>query len=414
MARIIRTRNVASGDMLVYYSDNFNANLDTASLKQEVGQMLTRPVFRFFLLNSDESVRDIIPEANIITGGSYNENYQSGQRRSLSLTLYNESGNYTPSINGIWAHSKIRFEMGLQLANDDIIWMPKGVYAVTSASPRETTTEKTVSLDLSDKFSVLEGADGTLEISTEIPVGTEIESVIRDLLSTDRGNGEMIDSIPFVYNSAFKGKRTTATISKEAGATVGEIILELATMLSAEVFYDVEGHLTFVPIDDVSNDVDKPILYDLYDYSGDFADNNLSIDLNDVINRVIVIGANVNSEICDAVAVNDDPASPLCYQRIGYRTASPINDSNITSTQLAEERAKYELRQKLILKSTVSNSIRYNPLLTVNNLITVTDEFYGLKQERFLIQSISCPIDYSGTMSITSTNARNLPFVVGG
>ena len=139
----------------------------------------------------------------------------------------------------------------------------------------------------------------------------------------------------------------------------------------------------------------------------------MSFDLSSVINRIIVVGGSSNSETYRAVSVNDNPASPLCYQRIGYKTASPINDTNITSKKLAQERADYELRQKLILKSSVSSEIRYNPLLMVNNLINITDEFFELKNESFLLQSISCPIDYSGSMSITTSNIKNIPFTVG-
>ena len=113
------------------------------------------------------------------------------------------------------------------------------------------------------------------------------------------------------------------------------------------------------------------------------------------------------------MAVNDDPSSPLCYQRIGYRTASPINDPNITSDVLAQDRADYELRNKLILKSTVSIQTPFNPLYIVNNIITLTDEFYGVVQEQFLIQSISYSADYSGMMSVSLSNTRNLPFFTG-
>ena len=125
-------------------------------------------------------------------------------------------------------------------------------------------------------------------------------------------------------------------------------------------------------------------------------------------------GSTNNSETYRAVAVNDNPGSPLCYQRIGYRTASPISDSNITSQILAQERADYELRQKLIIKSSSTVTVRYNPLLLVNNLITITDDFYELNQIRFLIQGISCSLDYSGAMSLTISNIQNFTFLTTG
>lgn len=406
-----RSRNVASGDVLSYYNDDELSSVSIDFVKAQLNQSVLKPRFRIHWLNEDETVKTILPEEDIISG-SYSENYQNGQRRSLSITLFNEDGRYKPSINGIWANVKFSFEMGLELNDTSVLWFPKGVYEVTSVSITHEPGNNAVSMELSDKFSVLEGKSGTLETSFLIDVGVEAEDVIRDILRYQKGDGNMLDPKEFIYDSSFKGKLIEAQISKEAGSNFGEIINEIATQLSAEVFYDTEGHLNFVPINYVSDDIDKPIIYQIYDHAGDFGSNNLSFDLNSVVNRIIVIGSSVNGEVCQAISVNDDPSSPLCYQRIGYRTDSPINDTNITNTILAKERADYELRTKLILKASASVSVMYNPLLLVNNFIGVTDEFYSFEQELFLIQSISVDFD-SGTMSLSCTNARNIPFVVG-
>ena len=419
---MLRVKNVGSGDILSYYTDNSSASSNSLNIsqdysisdvKKEINKPVLRPRYRVFWLNSDESVKKIIPVEDIL-GGNYSENYQNGQRRSLTLELYNASKEYTPSINGLWAGVKLSYEIGLEIDDDKTIWFPKGVFVITNINCSRGVGEKNVTVELGDKFATLEGAASTLETSYTIPVGTDIESIIKDTLNVSKGNGDPIDPKTIIYHASFKGIKTQATINGEAGQTWGSIILDLATMLSAEVFYDIEGHLNFVPINEVTDDVDKPIIFQIFDENGDFSSNNLSFNMTEVINRVVVIGANVNGEACTAIAVNDDPTSPLCYQRIGYRTGSPINDSNITSKILAEERANYELRQKLILKSSVSTQVSLNPLLSVNNIIMVTDSFYGFQQEKFLIQEISYSLDYSGQMDVSTTNTRNLPFAVGG
>ena len=91
---------------------------------------------------------------------------------------------------------------------------------------------------------------------------------------------------------------------------------------------------------------------------------------------------------------------------------APINDSNITNDILAQERADYELRKVLIAKSSLSSSVFFNPILTVNNMITYTDDFFSLKRERLILQSISFSLDYSGLMSISCSNIKNLTFVL--
>ena len=185
---------------------------------------------------------------------------------------------------------------------------------------------------------------------------------------------------------------------------------ELCMQINSEYFYDVDGKLNIIPLSDVTNDSDKPIIDSLFAERGDFVADNLSFDFSDVVNRIRVIGATVDGRSYQATAVNDNIASPLCYQRIGYRTASPISDSNITSDILAQERADYELRNKLILKSTVSIETPLNPYYLVNNIIELTDDFWGFKQEKFIIQSISYSLDYSGFMTVGLANLQNLPF----
>ena len=364
------------------------------------------------MLYSDETINYEIPQEDIKLGGTFDENYQDGQRRSLSFTLYNQDGKYSPNVNNLWAGTRLRLDRGLSTIDGTTLWCETGIFVISQIQNNLTTSERSVQVSAKDKFSLFEGKTGTLETTYEIPVGSEIEQVIKTIQLMSMGDGSPFDSKQMVYHSTLKGKTTQATISKNAGETLGSILLELATQLSAEIFYNAYGNLTIVPTNEVNGDEDKPILYDLTAEDGDLNGLNVSFDLDSIINRVIVTGSSVTGGVVTATAVNDNPGSPLCYQRIGYRTGSVINDSNITTQYLAEERAQYELRKQLILKSSTSINILFNPLLTVNNLITITSEYYGMHHEKFLIQSISCPLDYSGTMSVTISNIRNLPLVI--
>lgn len=409
---MFKVRSVGSGDLTEYYSDT-NVDYSIVRIKSEIDNIpIIKPRYKIYVLNPDETVSFEIPEEDIISGGSYNENYQSGQRRTLSFSLFNYLKKYTPSINTLWCGTKLKLEIGMEIGNDTL-WFPKGVFVINSINSTHENGTNIVSIESSDKFSILESADGILEMSYTIEVGEIIENVVKDLLLLQHGNGNPLDPILPIYNSVFKGAVVQAEINKQAGDTIGSIILELATQLSAEVFYDIEGHLNFVPINSVTDDEDKPIIYHFSEILGGLTSNNLSLDFSGVVNRVIVIGNTSNNEVIQAVAVNDNTASPLCYQRIGYKTGAPINDNNITSQMLAQERADYELRQKLILKTTSSCTVRYNPLLSVNNLVSLSDDFFNMTQEKFLIQSVSFTMDYSGVCSISISNINNLQFTTG-
>lgn len=198
-------------------------------------------------------------------------------------------------------------------SSNGILWFKKGVYVVTKADPSRTTSEKRVSVECSDKFQIFEGKQGTLQETVEIPVDSVIEDVINDILRTSAGDGYPLDCRPILYHSSFKGKKTPCTISGSSGSNWGEILKQLAEVLSAEIFYNAEGRLTLVPIVEVTSDGDKPVIFDFVDVDGDFQNDNFSMDMSSFVNKVVVIGSNVNGHTVMAEAVNDDPASPLCY-----------------------------------------------------------------------------------------------------
>ena len=153
-----KTKNTASGDILSYYSADNAVNYPIERIKQEIDDSpVIKPRYRMHILNSDETVKEDIPEEDIISGGSYSENYQNGQRRSVSFSLYNFHQKYTPSINGLWAGVKINLELGLEI-DDAIVWFPKGTYAITSISSTHKQGETNVAVEMSDKFSILEGS----------------------------------------------------------------------------------------------------------------------------------------------------------------------------------------------------------------------------------------------------------------
>ena len=49
-----------------------------------VKRPLTFPIFKLYILNYDETIREDISEY-LLTGGSFDINYNSGQRRTLSV-----------------------------------------------------------------------------------------------------------------------------------------------------------------------------------------------------------------------------------------------------------------------------------------------------------------------------------------
>ena len=365
-----------------------------------------KPRFRLFVLNHDETINYEIPEEDIIiNSGNFTENYQNGQRKSVNINLINIDGKYTPSINTIWVHDKFRFDIGLEF-DGQVYWFPRGIYILGNPSADHQDSDKQVSLTLVDKFAVLEGKAGTLEATYEIPVDSDIEQAIMGILTLDNGSGYPIDLKPIIYDRAFKGLKMPYTLSKDAGSTLGEMLLEIGTILNAEVYYNSQGNLCFININETTLDVQKASLWDYSDEDRDYSSATANYDFENAVNEVHVVGDNINNEIFSAMAKNENPLSPLCIQRVGRRIEY-INDSNIYSDDLAQQRANYELRKFGILKTTMNIQVSFNPLLFVNNLVTITDKYYNLVRERFLIQSISYTIGNESQMTISCSNIVN-------
>ena len=365
-----------------------------------------KPRFRLFVLNPDETINYEIPEEDIIiNSGNFTENYQNGQRKSVNINLINIDGKYTPSINTIWVHDRFRFDIGLEF-DSQVYWFPRGIYILGNPSADHQDSDKQVSLTLVDKFAVLEGKAGTLEATYEIPVGSDIEQAIMGILTLDNGSGYPIDLKPIIYDRAFKGLKMPYTLSKDAGSTLGEMLLEIGTILNAEVYYNSQGNLCFININETTLDVQKTSLWDYSDEDRDYGSATANYDFENAVNEVHVVGDNINNEIFSAMAKNENPVSPLCIQRIGRRIEY-INDSNIYSDDLAQQRANYELRKFGILKTTMNIQVSFNPLLFVNNLVTITDKYYNLARERFLIQSISYTIGNESQMTVSCSNIVN-------
>lgn len=373
-------------------------------------EVLKRPNYearyRLFVLNSDETIDYEIPQEDIIiNSGNFTENYQNGQRKSVNVSLVNIDGKYTPSINTIWVHNRFRLDIGLQF-DGQIYWFPRGIYVLGNPTASHANSDKQVTLTLVDKFAVLEGKQGTLEATYEIPVDSDVKQAIIGILTLDNGSGYPIDLKPIIYDQSFEGIKMPYTLSKDAGSTLGEMIIEIGTILNAEVYYNSQGNLCFININETTLDVQKASLWDYSEDNRDYHGASASYDFENAVNEVQVVGDNINNEIFSAYSQNTNPASPLCIARIGRRIEY-INDSNIYSDDLAQQRANYELRKFGILKTTMTVTVSFNPLLFVNNLITITDEYYGLQRARFLIQSISYTLGDQCEMTLTCSNIAN-------
>lgn len=393
------------GDILVEQG----SNIDFPSLIRLLKRPIVKPRYRVSVLNPDETVSYVIPSGDIPEDGiSYTEEYQNGQRRNFTLRLLNGDKKYTPSINGIWLSTKFRLDIGLLIKNE-VVWFPRGVYVMGDVNLTNSDAEKSISIQLKDKFSVYEGKMGTLENAYEIETGSDIADVLNGIKSFSMGNGYILDYKDIILDPAFVGFKTQSTIRVEEGGNLGQVIQELATQMSAEYYYNNVGNLCFYPINETIDDSSKPVIWTFSKLSRNIWDLQLDYRNEEVINVVKVVGDNIDNGIFSAVVTNDNPASPICIQQIGRRAAPKYTEPNVWNNENAYDLACYYLRQSSFVAVDFSCTVGFNPILTVNNICEMENDFIGAAREKLLITSISFSSG-DGTMSLKLCNTKDLPF----
>ena len=340
-----------------------------------------------FLRDEDESPFYTITQdynsQDIRTGGNITTQNGSGKRRAISLVLNNMDGKFLPDIDGyLGIQRKIKLYLG-EVINNEIIYFPKGVYVMENPNVTSKPSDAYITLNCNDKFSLLDGTnDGELDYIWVINSGTNLKTALQTLL-TDAG-----ETKPIIFDSYYDSVTVPYTIIKEEGQTYGDIILELADFLSANVYYNEEGFLVFEK--DYSDSI-KGSLYDFDDSLNKgitYMSSDITYNFSDVYNSVLVIGDNVNGNLARYVVENTDLTSSTAIGNIPKRTLV-VYDDLISTDALAEQRGIYELKRvtKVLINGSMECGVMYH--LDVDGVITLTDAHHGFNRKRLVIEGIS-------------------------
>lgn len=379
------------------------------------------PCLKLEWLNPDDSIAYEITTDLYNTNGTLNVTNQSGCRRTFNLQIHNVDGKYDIDVNKVWLGQKVKLYLGLYIDGTPYL-IQQGVFYLTNPTDIMNTAENCIQLNCTDKWSYLDGTlFGNLDGIYKVPVNSDIFKAIKELLLTDRGNGLPIDSTKPNISTFFKTKMTslsngelvsvlktpfTATIDK--GQTYADVLLQFNTMLAGVIYYDTVGRLNVEPNETDLLDKDKEILYKFDQNNSDILGKSQEFKFTEVFNDILCVGATTNGYLAKGRATNNNIKSDLCVQRIGKKT-KVYEDTNYYSDGLCQDWANYLLRTNTVLQTSLS--LQTIPLyhLDVNKLITITNTKYHLKEEKFLINSLSIPLGL-GQMTISATSINELEF----
>lgn len=392
-----------------------------------VSQTLLPCVKLEFVDHYGRAYHDFTVDVSSENGGTISAAFGQGVQKSISLTIFDPTGQYIPNPNNkfFWIGRRFKVYLGLkiyrgiQTVNDslvatkneyDVYWFTKGVYILTAISASHEQANQTISISGVDKFGFFTSATGYCEMLGDFVIrqGMTIQDALIAILHQDVGNGEIIDAVTPIIDSTYIDVRIPYELSKSAGSFMGDIMTELATMYRANIYYDNDGHLNFRRSMIGDKMAPIPTVWDFTDRDAEYLSSSLDYDIVSVINTLAVVGDNPSANrIPYALRENTNAASPTNIKRLGRR-AKLLSVSTIKTTKEAEDYADYMLEQLSRVQQTLNFNVTFLPHLELNQKVTITDKFYNKEREDFLIQSINYPIGL-GTMSMGAVKIQELP-----
>lgn len=339
-----------------------------------------------WLTPQEEVIGDVIGD---IISGSANFDATNNNRRSVSLTLRNLDKQYIPSpTSKMWINNKFRLLCGYEYNGEQILYN-QGIYVLGNPSLLSTPKQKEVTIEGLDKWVLLDGTiAGTLANKYIINVDTRIDEAVKSIII------DLIGETKYIIDEC--SVLTPYTIEKPAGSTIADMLLELANMVSYSVYYNEEGYLCFKnPLKPEDYAITPPVWQ--YTTSGLYLQSTRELNWNDIKNSIIVYGMTENGYQYTATA-KDLTGSELSIDKIGERV-KVIEDDNIYSDDLCQQRANYELQQSIMAQETVNITSIPNFKLKLDDVVNVEDENNGTTGN-YVIRNISYDLSYRSTMNI--------------
>lgn len=387
---------------------------------------------RLEFLNPDGSVAFALDNnamnsrsGTFIQDGTITVNLQNGKRRCATVTLSNLDSAYDYNVNKLWFGQQVRLSEGLVLPDGSDFYIPQGVFYVMNPEENYLPENKTVKLNLEDKWCYLDGTlFGRLDGIYEVPLNRDIFVAIQSILELPRGNGYPVDNVTPLFTEYYNTQTTTlpdgSTISdllmpytyrcESDSGTYADIILEMNKILAGWIGYDPTGRLRLDPSQDDIVDSDKPIMWTFTPNEQQFLGATYTVKNSDVYNDIIITGeglseyANVAGRAC-----NYDPSSDTNINLIGKKTYRE-SAAGYASRRQCEDLAVFKLKRQTVLQKSVSIKSQQLFHIQENQLVTILrPDKPGSPMERHLVTGFSRPIGQTGEMTIQATSVQDFP-----
>lgn len=329
----------------------------------------------------------LIAEDMPISGGSVTISGGTGVRRQLTCTVTDRDLWSTLDVTGV----ELRAYRGLRYPSGDTEMAPLGVFSL-------------------DAQAMSVGPTGGIEIQTAPDRWARVQRAAFEQPSPAVASNQIRTEIERLVTLAVSG--LTVSNVATSTATVGPLVwdqdraaavIDLATSIGAEVFFDVDGGLVIK---------DAPLLGQPPVWNVDASESGVLVSGDRVRDRartynvVVAYPTNLTGSAVYApvVAADTDPTSRTYvngpFGRVPYRYTSPA----MTTSGQALVAAKALLNRVKAVNAQLSVEAVVNPALDRGDVITVLTP--DGTSERHLIDSLTIPLDVAGTQQIVTRSSR--------
>lgn len=342
----------------------------------------------------------------VLDGSTFSIDANSDIRRTCNLNIVPTSADFDISVNSnIWIDKYMQVQVGIEdKRNGEIDYTNMGIYLINNPNRTYNAQSHTLSISGIDMMAKLTGMrNGYLSgtaggVNYKIPAGSDIKDAIISTFALGGFDNVIIDD--------FKPTPTVPNdIIISVGSTIYAMLKELVDINSFyQMYFDTNGlpHVERIPSGDnepikVRDDIWQKLLIQY----------NKSTSFEEVKNVVEVYGKTSDEGITPyAIAIEDNPQSPF----YAYGTAGQLrivlsggDYDNIYTTELAQQRADYELYLRCRLQDQIQITTVPIYWLDVNWVIEITlPNKQGIEvTEKYIIKKIDTTVGVKGTQNIT-------------
>ena len=356
---------------------------------------------KIFLLNYKLQKVDELSGV-VLDGATFNIDATSDIRRTCSISLIPKDSSFDIKFGGkIWLDKYVQIYIGIEdiKNNNEVVYTNMGIYLINNPSHVYDATNNTITINGIDMMAKLTGLrNGYLEgMEYQVKANENIKNVMQSTIELGGFTKYRIDNpqpTPTVPND----------ISISIGGTVYDLLYQLGDInANYQMYFDVNGVFYYNLIPSGEN---EQIMVDDDIWKKTLISYDTSISFENVKNYIEVYGKTLDSgEVPYGVAYDANPDSPFyIYGNLGkIRTVLLGGEyDNIYSTDLAMQRAEYELYLRCRLQDQINITCVPIYWLDVNWLIEITLPNKQGKEEtnKYIIKSINTTLGVNGTQTI--------------